>query len=402
VTRTITTIACAALLVSAAACKKDKKAKVDKDEAAKTTEKMEKTPPAEEKPKLDTPEDKVAFYRACYAALSAKDMDKFGKCYADNIVSEHVDSGMPTMNGRDAVVEGVKMFTTAFPDANVTPTLILVNGNKMASVGVFTGTQSGPLKSPAGEIPATNKKVGMEQFHMVEVDPAAGGAVKEWFIYDQGTMMAQLGLSPMPSRPVMEAPTGEPTVVIAKDDDAEKANLALYKKSTEAWVKKDMKALSAMTDDKLVAHDMTAPKDGDKKSMDKMNAEVWKAFPDANGETLDVWAAGDYIVSLTKNNGTNKGAMPSMGLKKPTGKAMSFTSGDIAKIAGGKVVESWMFFNGMAIGKQLGLIPDMPAGGDKPADGAEKPADGAEKKMAPEGEKKMDDKAPAEGAGGAD
>jgi predicted ester cyclase len=384
--KTIAKVACVALLLSGAACKKEKKgAKVDKgDQAGKTAEKVDKTPPAEDKPKLDTPEDKVAFYRACYAALNAKDMDKFGKCYADDIVSDHVDSGMPQMNGRAAVIEAVGAFTTAFPDLNVTPTLILVNGNKMASVVTFTGTHTGPLKSPSGEIAPTNKKVGMQQFHMVEVDPASG-AVKEWFIYDQGAMMGQLGVAKGPHRDPEAAPTGDPMVIVAKDDDTEKANLDMYKKGQEAWAKRDAKAMSAMMDDKAVMHDMGSPADKDKKANDKFMAEILKAFPDAKGETLDVWAAGDYVVSLSKNGGTNKGPMPSMGMKKATNKPMSFTGADINKVAGGKVVESWSFYNGMWIAKQLGLIPDAPpaAAGDKPADG----------------EKKMDEK-PAEGAGG--
>lgn len=400
----IALLGCLALLGSQAACKKaEKKAEKtpETETAGKTTEPTPPTPTQPEKPKLDTPEDKVAFYKACYGHLNAKDWDKMATCYTDSVTSEHLDSGMPAASGKQGVVDNMKMFTTAFPDLNATPTLILVNGNKIASADVVTGTNSGPMTTPSGEMPATNKKVGMMQFHMVEIDPAAGGASKEWIISDMGTFMGQLGLHKMPVRAVMEKPTGEAQVVIAKDDDAEKANLEAYKKATELWAKKDAKGVMAMWDDKAVIHDYGMPQDTDKKKSAAMMAEIQKAFPDAKAEPVDTWAAGEYVVAVMKNTGTNKGPMPSMKLKKPTNKPVSFTGADIVKMTNGKAVEAWSFYNGAAIAQQLGLMPApgaAPAGGDKgaapaggdqgaaPAKGEKKPAKGAtEEKPADQG-----------------
>ena len=403
-TKRIALLGCLALLIGATACKKEQKKETPAADptAGKTTEPAEPTPPEPPKVKLDTPEDKVTFYKACYASLNAKDWEKFGACYADSVVSDHVDMGMPAANGRAAVVDNLKKFATAFPDFEVTPTLILVSGNKIASTAVFTGTHQGALVSPAGDVPATNKKLGVTEFHMVEVDPAAGGVVKEWVVSDMGTVLGQLGLHKSPVRPVATKPAGEAPVVIAKDDDAEKANVELYKKGLEMFSKKDMKGMGAMWDDKAVMHDYGSAKDVDKKKSEKMTAEILKAFPDAKGEIIDIWAAGEYVVAMVKNSGTNKGAMPSMGLKKPTNKAMAFTGADVIKFQNGKAVESWSFYNGMAIAQQLGLIPPPGAGdkaappaGDKgaePAKGGDKPEKGADKAPA-KGEEK-----PAEGA----
>ena len=378
----IALLGCLALLGGQAACKKDKKG-AEKDPATdptagKTTEPVDTPPPQPEKPKLDTPEDKVAFFKACSGYLNAKDWDKFGSCYTDTASFEHVDSGMPPSSGKEAIIASLKDMATAYPDFAITPTLVFVNGNKIASAGVYTGTNSGAMKSPDGEMPATNKKVGVWYLSMAEIDPAAGGVAKESLYSDMGTMMGQLGLHKMPVRPVAEKPAGEPTVVIAKDDDAEKANVEAYKKGLEAFMKKDTKTMMAMWDDKAVMHDYGAPEDMDKKKSAKMMAEVLKAFPDAKGEVLDVWGAGEYVVAVVKNTGTNKGAMPSMGLKKPTGKPMSFTSADVLKMANGKAVESWSFYNGMAIAQQLGMIP-----ADKGAAPADKGAAPADKGAAP-------------------
>jgi predicted ester cyclase len=394
----IALLGCLALLGGQAACKKEKKGADDKTPATdptagKTTEPTPDTPPQPEKPKLDTAEDKVAFYKACTGHMNAKHWDKFGACYTDSATFEHVDGGMPATSGRDAIVASLKDMATAYPDFTITPTMTLVNGNKLASAGVYTGTNSGPMKGPGGEMPATNKKVGVWYLSVVEIDPAAGGVAKEWLFSDMGTMMGQLGMHKMPVRAVAEKPAGEETVVIAKDDDAEKANVEAYKKGLDAFMKKDTKTMMAMWDDKAVMHDYGAPKDMDKKSSQKMMGEVLKAFPDAKGEIVDIWGAGEYVVAIVKNTGTNKGPMPSMGLKKATNKPMAFTGADVVKMANGKAVESWSFYNGMAIAQQLGMIPadagKAPADGaaDKGADmggadGADKGAKGADKKPA--------------------
>lgn len=406
----IAMVGCLALLGSQIACKKETKKTEKTPEtdttAGKTTEPTPETPPQPEKAKLDTPEDKVAFLKACNGYLNAKDWDKLGTCYTDSATFEHVDSGMPPTSGKQALIDNLKNMATAFPDFAITPTMVFVNGNKVAEVGVYTATNSGPMKGPQGEMPATNKKVGVWYLDMAEIDPAAGGVAKESLYTDAGTMMGQLGVHKMPVRPVAEKPAGEPQVVVAKSDDTEKANVDAYKKGVEAFMKKDQKGMMAMWDDKAVMHDYGTPKDMDKKASAKMMAEVTKAFPDAKGEVIDVWGAGDYVVAVVKNSGTNKGPMPSMGLKKATNKPMSFTGADVVKMQGGKAVESWSFYNAGAIAQQLGLAPPPGAGKDMgaaPADAAGKdgaaPADGADKGKKPAKGAKKDEAAPTESGG---
>jgi len=407
----IALIGCLALLGGQVACKKETKKTEKTPEtdptAGKTTEPTETPPPQPEKAKLDTPEDKVAFVKACTGFMNAKDWDKFGGCYTDSATFEHVDSQMPPATGKQAILDNLKGMASGFPDFAITPTMMFVSGNKVAEVGVYTGTNSGAMKGPDGEMPATNKKVGVWYLNVLELDPAAGGVTKESLYTDEGTMMGQLGLHKMPVRPVAEKPAGEPQVVVAKDDDAEKANVEAYKKGMDAFAKKDTKTMMAMWDDKAVMHDYGSPKDMDKKASQKMMGEVMKAFPDAKGEVVDIWGAGDYVIAVVKNSGTNKAAMPSMGLKKPTNKPMSFTGADVVKMANGKAVESWSFYNGAAIAMQLGLMPSPAKGATPPADGAAKdgaaPADGADKAM-DKGKKpakgaKKDEAAPAEKEG---
>jgi predicted ester cyclase len=117
-----------------------------------------------------------------------------------------------------------------------------------------------------------------------------------------------------------------------------------------------------------VFSDVAAPADQvGKKAVEKSYKEMFKGFSDLKLEVTRTWAAGDYLVSEGSFVGTNDGAMPSMGVNKPTGKKVSSRYLEIDKIVNGKVKNMWVFDNGMAFAMQLGL---MPPPGAKPAGAA--------------------------------
>jgi predicted ester cyclase len=360
-------VACAAMLAAVACKKEDGEPKG----AAKTTEPTTPTtaePVKQPEPaKPMTAEEKAAFYQACWGHLNAGHMDEFAKCYADDITVDSVDSGMPAAEGKEAAMARISGFRTAFPDLKGESALILVNGNKLVAANLITGTHSGELKMGEQAIPPTNKKVGYVTGHAIELGDD-NLAHREWLFTDQSTLMGQLGLHKEKVRPVMAKLPGETEVVIARDDDAERANLEAHKQFAEAWNKHD-KAASAFFAPDAVLHDMTQAKDMKGKEITAQTERIWKGFGDAKGETIDMWAAGPYTVALVKNTGTNTGDVKEWKVKK-TGKSISFTGLEIHKWEGGKVKEAWMFANGMTIPMQLGLIP-APGGapaGDAPAD----------------------------------
>jgi hypothetical protein len=203
--------------------------------------------------------------------------DDFKKCYADNATSSQAGYGKPDVTGADAIVAGSQNFAKSFPDGMGEGQLILVNGNKILSLYVLKGTNSGSLTAPDGkEMPPTNKKFGLLVGHYVESGPAptsenVSGAVsslrvvKEVGVLDGGTLANQLGLSKNPARPVMDKVAAMPTIVIAKNDDTEKKNVELDKASAEAFSKHDLAAADSFLADDVVVHDMTSPKDLRKK-----------------------------------------------------------------------------------------------------------------------------------------
>ncbi|HEY6079520.1 MAG TPA: nuclear transport factor 2 family protein [Polyangiaceae bacterium] len=344
-------------------------------------------PPVQEQskpvaPPAATADERSKWYKDCWSQFNAKDWAKFQNCYSENVTSEQVDMGMPALVGRASVVDkSAKVFGTAFPDLTGENELTIVSGNDIVSVVLMKGTHKGPLAGPLGEVPATNKKIGYLMVHHVTTTADGRSLAKERFIYDAGTFMSQLGLSPLPARKALEQGWAEKPSLISSGMDAEKANMGALGAWTAALNKHDLAVLGAMSTDDVVFSDVASPADRvGKKEVQKYYEEMFKGFPDLKVDQTAAWAAGDYVVSAGRFSGTNTGDIPSMKLKK-TGKAVSVEYYMVNKLAAGKVQKSWLFSNGLAFAGQLGLLPAAKAAA-KPAAGAA-PAAGAKPAAAP-------------------
>lgn len=344
-----------------------------------------KAPPA-------TSAERAKGFADCWAAFNAKDWAKFAPCYAENATSEEVDSGMPAWVGRNDIVEkGSKMFAASAPDETGELELVLVNGNDIAAVVLLKGTNTGPLTGPNGELPATKKKFGLLMGHAADTTEDGRAVAHDRLYLDGGTFMGQLGLSKAPHRRLVEKGWPEKPVVIATASDAEKANLALAQQADEAFNKHDLPALVGMLADDVVFSEAGAPADQTgKKAVERSYKDLFKGFSDVKIELNRTWPAGDYVVSEGALVGTNDGPMPTMGIRKPTGKHVSSRFLEIDKIVNGKLKNMWIFDNGMSFAMQLGL---MPPPGAKPAAG--KPEAGKPAAMKPEAAKPATAAAPS-------
>jgi ketosteroid isomerase-like protein len=314
-----------------------------------------------------TAEERTKLFKDCWAQFNAKDWTKFQGCYADNAVSEQVDSGAPPVTGRANIVDrDAKVLASAFPDLMGETQLVLVSGNDVLSVELLKGTHKGPLPGPQGEIAPTNKKIGYLMLQHITLTADGRQIAKERFIYDGGTFMSQLGVSPVPARKALEQGWAEKPALVSAGSDAEKANLATLAAWTGAMNKKDIPALTALMTDDVVFSDLASPADKvGKKEVQKSHEEMIKAFPDARADQTAAWAAGDFVVSAGRWSGTNTGDMPSMKMKK-TGKAVNVEYYMVTKFAGGKVKANWLFTNGFAVASQLGVLPQPKGAPAKP------------------------------------
>lgn len=121
------------------------------------------------------------------------DAAALGAFYAADVVLVDPMSPEPT-KGREAVVATGSAFRRAFPDMVWTPT-----GDPVVGSGAIgwelhaTGTMTGPMPGPDGEIPATGKTfaVDMGIFWTLGTDDLI---VEERAYFDSTGMLAQLGL----------------------------------------------------------------------------------------------------------------------------------------------------------------------------------------------------------------
>jgi len=101
--------------------------------------------------------------------------------------------GGPGLTGREAADTMWNTWQQAFPDNRIET--IAIHADALGGVHEFraTGTHSGTLRGPAGEIPATGRTVEMDMCGVYEFDE---GKITSFHLYfDQAELLAQLGLA---------------------------------------------------------------------------------------------------------------------------------------------------------------------------------------------------------------
>ena len=313
-------------------------------------------PPPPPAPTPATGEVRAQRYTACWDQFNNKAWDQFQNCYAENAVSENIDSSAPPVTGRAALVDAAKKEVDQYPDRRGEVKMVLTNGTRLAGVALFHGTNTGPMPGPDGKpTPATNKKFGLLIGHYFETDAIAGQATRESVYVEEGTFAGQLGLGPQGGRPAMSPDGAAPLIVVARNDAKETANVATVRAMMEAGNKHDFAAMESFMADDYKLIEVGQPKDLDKKSAIAASKQFLGAFKDMQATAIDVWAAGDYVVIVGRINGTNTGPMPEMGIMKATNKKVTGRFLEICKIENGKVKEDWLFYNTASFAAQLGL-----------------------------------------------
>jgi predicted ester cyclase len=303
-----------------------------------------------------TAAERAAWYQSCWAHFNNKAWDRFKTCYADDAESDQVDSGQPRSKGPDAIEASAQSFAAAFPDIKGTGELILIKGESTVGVYVLNGTHTGSLLGADGHaIPPTNKPVGMYQAHVVQADSTGSRVVREELYSDSATMMAQLGLNPAPARPVTTSAAAAPTVVIAAGTPAELSNVEAARAQMAAYNSRDAEGVNAYNAPDLVHRNMAAPADQTAEESLAGMLAIFQAFPDARLVPTSVWGAGSYVVVTGRFEGTNSGPLPAMGLKSASNRPVSVRYLAITRWENGKVREEWLFYDGMAFAKQLGI-----------------------------------------------
>ena len=138
-------------------------------------------------------EDTASIARTVYEAFNERDFDRVTSVTADDAVWTNVPSG-ETFRGPQGLRENLEQWDRAFPEGKIEE--LDVRGGDGFAVVEFTGrgTNTGPLGTPAGELPPTNRSVQVKFCDVLEI---SGGKIKGGRSYwDMATMMTQLGMMP--------------------------------------------------------------------------------------------------------------------------------------------------------------------------------------------------------------
>jgi steroid delta-isomerase-like uncharacterized protein len=128
-------------------------------------------------------------------AFNAHDEARIRELNGENVVFEA--PGEIRLEGRDAATEYAMAWLRAFPDARLTVTNELADGDWVAQEFTFEGTHEDTLSSPSGDIPATHKRLDGRGVQIFKVEGEVVTVTRLYF--DQVDVMTQLGLMPEPA-----------------------------------------------------------------------------------------------------------------------------------------------------------------------------------------------------------
>ncbi len=113
--------------------------------------------------------------------------------YATGFVA-HTPNGEGDIEASIATISGI---VAAMPDVTMTEELLIASGDYVFGRFIFEGTFTNPLMTPTGEIPPTGQTVRyvIESTHRFNEDHLS---VEEWLLWDNLSLLTQLGVLPAP------------------------------------------------------------------------------------------------------------------------------------------------------------------------------------------------------------
>jgi steroid delta-isomerase-like uncharacterized protein len=112
--------------------------------------------------------------------------------------AEDAETSDPTgkYKGKKQILDSLKVWKTAFPQGTAEVTNQIAQGDHVTSEVVYKATHTGPLVSPTGTIPATNKPIVLKT--MLVSSFRDGLIQRERTYFDQADLMRQLGIGTPP------------------------------------------------------------------------------------------------------------------------------------------------------------------------------------------------------------
>jgi steroid delta-isomerase-like uncharacterized protein len=128
--------------------------------------------------------------KAAVTAYNEKDWSKGKDILAANAVYDEKGTHR-RIQGAVEIIEAWQGWANAFPDSKATFVREFASGDTVVLELVWKGIHTGPLQTPTGTIPPSNKPIEIPACQIVQVE---GGKVKSASHYfDMLTMLTQIG-----------------------------------------------------------------------------------------------------------------------------------------------------------------------------------------------------------------
>jgi steroid delta-isomerase-like uncharacterized protein len=139
------------------------------------------------------PQDNIGIARSLYDYWNDRKFDKIAGLMAADSEIVLVGSGT-RFSGPAGAIEFSQMWADGFPDGRVKMDNVFASGDHVVLQFTGTGTHTGPLRSPAGEIPATGRSITLNLCDVHEIQDGKIRLVQSYF--DSASMLMQLGVMP--------------------------------------------------------------------------------------------------------------------------------------------------------------------------------------------------------------
>lgn len=143
----------------------------------------------------DTQEErnKVVLNRFWEEVWDQGKLDVVDEIFHPNFVDHGLAPGL-TKQGPEGAKEAVMQFREAMPDLYLKVDDILAEGDKVLTRWTSGGTQTGPLRSARGDIPASGRTGVVQGMTLNRVED--GRIIEAWDNFDIMGMLQQLGVIP--------------------------------------------------------------------------------------------------------------------------------------------------------------------------------------------------------------
>ena len=122
----------------------------------------------------------------------------------------------------------------------------------------------------------------------------------------------------------------------------------------DVWNCKNLNAIDDLLSADYVHHDPNSLVAGGIDGYKQFVNHYMNAFPHAHFTIHDAFTEGQNEVTRWTVAGTHQGELTGI---PPTGRSISVTGISIARVANGKIIESWNNWDALGLMQQLGVVP---------------------------------------------